>query len=55
MARPTEKMTMDRPFKYDASVKKDVFPAEHIFFEVAHHVPMCVDLYRMNQPMARHM
>ncbi len=29
--------------------------AKHIFFEVAHHVPICGDFYRLNQPTARHL
>ncbi len=39
--------------KNDASVEKDMFPAEHIFFKVPHHVPINVDFYRLNQPTAR--
>ena len=56
MARPTKKKTDDGQTvqKNDASVKKDVFPAEHIVLEVPYHVPIYVDFDRLNQPIARH-
>ena len=48
-----KKWMTDRLFKkYDASVKKDRFPAEHIFFKVPHHLPIYVDFYRLNQSTA---
>ncbi len=36
----------------DASAKTDMFPAEHTLFKATHHVPIYVDLYRLNQPTA---
>ena len=53
MARPTKNGQQKDHLKNDASVKKDMFPAEHIFFEVPHHVPICVHFYMLNQPAAR--
>ena len=35
--------------------KKIMFLAEHIFFEVPHHAPICVHFYRLNQPATRRM
>ena len=52
-ARPTKNGRRTDHFKNDESSKKDMFPAEHIFFEVPYHVPIYVDLYRLNQPTAR--
>ena len=40
-------------FKNDESSEKIMFLAEHIFFEVPHHVPIFVHFYRLNQPIAR--
>ncbi len=48
-----QKQMMDWPLKNDGSVKKDMFPAEHIFCKVPHHVPIYVDFYKLNQPTAR--
>ena len=50
--RPKNGQWTDR-FKNDESSEKDRFPAEHIFFEVPHHVPICVHFYRLNQPATR--
>ena len=50
-----QKQMMDRPFKNDESSEKVMFLAEHIFFEVPHHVPIYVHFYRLNQPATRHM
>ncbi len=33
-------------------LKRNMFPAEHIFFKVPHHVPIYVDFYRLNWPTA---
>ncbi len=43
-ARPTKNRQRPDCSKNDASVKKGMFLAEHIFFEVPHHVPICVHL-----------
>ena len=49
-ARPTKNGQRTDRFKNDESSEKDMFPAEHIFFEVPHHVPIYVHFYRLNQP-----
>ena len=49
-ARPTKNGQRTDRFKNDESSKKDMFPAEHIFFEAPHHVPIYVHFYRLNQP-----
>ncbi len=41
MARPTKKWAMDRPFENDASVKKDMFCAEHIFLGTTSCTNLC--------------
>ncbi len=40
-------------FKNDESSDKIMFLAEHIIFKVPHHVPIYVDFYTLNQPIAR--
>ncbi len=52
MARPTKNGQWTDHSKNDASVEKDMLPAEHIFFKVPHHVPIYVDFYRQSQPVA---
>ena len=52
--QPTKRRQPDR-FTNDESSEKDMFPAEHIFFEVPHHVPICVHFYSLSQTTARHL
>ena len=52
-ARPTKNGWRTDCSKNNASVKKDMFPAKHIFFKVPHHVPNYVPFYRLNQPTAK--
>ena len=49
-ARPTENGRRTDRFKNDKSSEKDMFPAEHIFFEAPHHVPIYVHFNRLTQP-----